>query len=122
MGATKAIPASPAPRIFDSCGRDEHRTAQEPQSKSNPELAGQDEAIRRLKRAKPDKRRPEKGLPSFKDDAPLDRLSDDEARRLQKGTVRCFWTHSADSGLLVCVARSRTSSSCNSGLRRLKTL
>ena len=49
-----------------------------------PERSGQLEAIRRLKEAKPDKPRPGKGLPSFQEDAPLERLSDEEARRLRK--------------------------------------
>jgi hypothetical protein len=50
----------------------------------SPERSGQNEAIRRLKDAKSDKPRPGKGLPSFQEDAPLERLSDEEARRLRK--------------------------------------
>jgi hypothetical protein len=58
--------------------------AQTTRPSSQPERSGQREAIRRLKEAKPDKRRPGKGLPSFQEDAPLERLSDEEARRLRK--------------------------------------
>jgi hypothetical protein len=43
------------------------------------------DAIRRLKNAKPSARRVEKGLSSFKPDAPLDRLSETEAKRLRDG-------------------------------------
>jgi hypothetical protein len=51
-----------------------------------PESAGsQLDAIRRLKNAKPPPRRVEKGLSSFKPDAPLDRLSEKEAKRPRNG-------------------------------------
>lgn len=49
-----------------------------------PDLRGQLDAIRRVKEAKPAKRDSGKALPSFREDAPLDRLSDDEARRLRE--------------------------------------
>ena len=49
-----------------------------------PEKTGsQLEAIRRLKNSKPSPRKAEKGLSSFKPDAPLDRLSEKEAKRLR---------------------------------------
>ena len=50
----------------------------------NPESTdAQRDAIRRLKNAKPAPRNHAKGLASFKPDAPLDRLSEEEARRLR---------------------------------------
>ena len=52
--------------------------------KTQPERPGQLEAIRRFKQAKPTKRSSGKGLPSFRENAPLERLSDDEARRLRE--------------------------------------
>jgi hypothetical protein len=53
-----------------------------PGTRRIPEKAGsQLEAIRRLKNAKPSPRKAEKGLSSFKPDAPLDRLSEKEAKR-----------------------------------------
>jgi hypothetical protein len=49
-----------------------------------PERASaQREAIRRLKNAKPNGPRRAKGLASFKPDAPLDRVSEKEAKRLR---------------------------------------
>jgi hypothetical protein len=51
--------------------------------KTAPELSGQLDAIRRLKEAKSELTQRGKGLPSFREDAPLDRLSDDEARRIR---------------------------------------
>ena len=53
-----------------------------PTADTAPDHSGQLDAIRRLKAAKLDKRRPEKGLPSFEEGAPLERLSDEEARQL----------------------------------------
>jgi hypothetical protein len=52
-------------------------------SEAELEHLGQHEAVRRLKQAKPGRRRSSKGLPSFKEDAPLDQLSEEEARRLR---------------------------------------
>jgi hypothetical protein len=47
-----------------------------------PERAeAQRDAIRRLKNAKTPARRPEKGLESFRSDAPLERVSPEEAKR-----------------------------------------
>jgi len=48
----------------------------------------QSEEIRRLKKSKPPARRAEKGLSSFKPDAPLDRLTEAEAKRLRDGLHR----------------------------------
>jgi hypothetical protein len=51
-----------------------------------PESANsQLDAIRRLKNSKPPTRRPEKGLSSFKPDAPLDRVSGEEAKNITDG-------------------------------------
>ena len=52
-------------------------------SNTPPEHSGQREAIRRLKEARPGKQRSAKGLPSFREDTPLDQLSDEEVRRLR---------------------------------------
>ena len=49
-----------------------------------PETANaQRDAIRRLKNAKPNSRSRPKGLESFRPDAPLERLSEQEAKRLR---------------------------------------
>ena len=84
MWEPEVTPASPAPDYSGAAAETTHRIAEAHPSKSNPELSGQLDAIRRLKAANPDKRQSGKGLPSFRDDAPLDRLSEEEARRLRK--------------------------------------
>lgn len=56
----------------------------EPGSDNRQDLSGQLAAIERLKKTSSDKPRPANGLPSFREDAPLDRLSADEARRLRE--------------------------------------
>jgi hypothetical protein len=73
--------ATPAPRNSGSVPKEPSANAARTIS---PERPGQNEAIRRLKDAKSDKPRPGKGLPSFQENAPLERLSDEEARRLRK--------------------------------------
>ncbi|MDR3404232.1 MAG: hypothetical protein P4L99_17165 [Chthoniobacter sp.] len=50
----------------------------------HPEHSGQLEAIQRLKAAKPEARDPGKGLPGFEEGTPLERLSEDEARRIRE--------------------------------------
>ena len=81
MWESNATPASPAPQNLDAVVQTPHTT---PTARTAPEQDRQDAAIRRLKRAKPNRRDTQKGLPSFQEDAPLDRLSDEEARRLRK--------------------------------------
>jgi hypothetical protein len=66
--------ATPAPRNSGSVPKEANANAARTIS---PERSGQNEAIRRLKEAKPGKRQPSKGLPSFKEGAPLDRLPDE---------------------------------------------
>lgn len=51
--------------------------------KTRPERPGQLDAIQRLTEAKPARQSADNGLPSFKDGAPLERLSEEEARRLR---------------------------------------
>ena len=65
--------------------RDVPAVAQMPaeQTGTAPDVARQRDAIERLKNAQPNARRPIKGLASFHADAPLDRISEKEARRLR---------------------------------------
>ncbi len=74
-------PARPALQEAATQITGDHRSASGP---NTPALADQLDAIRRLKESKPTQRAAAKGLPSFREDAPLDRLSDEEAHQLRK--------------------------------------
>ncbi len=79
MWEPRDVPAAPAPQFSRAATEETHSAAAAPK----PELSGQLDAIRRLKDSKTSKRRPDKGLPGFDENAPLDRLSEEEARRLR---------------------------------------
>jgi hypothetical protein len=80
MWEPPAVKTAALSRIQDPAAEAPHTGAA---SEIHAEHTGQGEAIRRLKAAKPGLRRSAKGLPSFNDDAPLDQLSEEEARRLR---------------------------------------
>ena len=73
--------ASPAQEYSGAAAETTQREIAPQPSHTNPESAGQLDAIRRLKQAKPAKQSRGKGLPSFNEGEPLERLSDEEARR-----------------------------------------
>lgn len=57
----------------------------EKRQEAPPELSGQLDAIRRLKQSGPAEQASTGGLPSYREGKPLERLSDEEARRLREG-------------------------------------
>lgn len=80
MWQPQEISATPPPQFSQAAAEETHTVAT---ASIRPEHSGQLDAIRRLRQAKPAKRQAAKGLPSFDESAPLDRLSDEEARRLR---------------------------------------